>query len=173
MGRREFIRLFTGTAAAWPYVTWAQQLTLPVIGFLSPASLDTRRDWIAAFHGGLAEAGYVEGRNVVIEYRWAEGRNDSLPLMAADLVQRRCISWLLLPSAIDWSPSPIGMRFPRFIRSARTRWLADSRVMVPAIVRRSAWWAATRERILSGEKPADLPVQQVTRLEMAINLKTA
>jgi hypothetical protein len=52
MRRREFIRLFTGTAAAWPYVTWAQELTLPVIGFLSPASLDTRRDWIAAFLGG-------------------------------------------------------------------------------------------------------------------------
>src|SRR5438067_4669192 len=62
---------------------------MPVIGFLSPASLDTRRDLIAAFHRGLAEIGYVEGRNVVIEYRWAEGRNDRLASMATDLVQRR------------------------------------------------------------------------------------
>jgi putative ABC transport system substrate-binding protein len=60
---------------------------MPVIGFLNPASLDVRRDLIAAFHQGLAEAGYVEGRNVTIDYRWAEGRNDKLSVMAADLVQ--------------------------------------------------------------------------------------
>jgi hypothetical protein len=79
MRRREFIGLFTGTAAAWPYVTWAQELALPIIEFLSPASLDTRRDWIAAFHEGLAKAGYVEGRNVVIEYRWAEAETIDCP----------------------------------------------------------------------------------------------
>jgi ABC-type uncharacterized transport system substrate-binding protein len=62
---------------------------VPVIGCLNPASLDTRRELIAAFHQGLAEAGYVEGRNVAIEYRWAEGQNDRLPVMAADLVQQR------------------------------------------------------------------------------------
>ena len=90
MRRREFIAGL-GTAAVsspvWPFVARAQQPP-PVIGFLHPGSIEPNRELLAAFYKGLADTGFVEGRNLNINYRWAEGRNDRLPAMAADLVRR-------------------------------------------------------------------------------------
>ena len=95
--RREFIALLGG-AAAWPLAAHAQQPTMPVVGYLDAASASERAYIVAAFRQGLADAGYVEGQNVAIEYRWAEGDYRRLPEMAADLV-RRHVSLIVTPGA--------------------------------------------------------------------------
>jgi putative ABC transport system substrate-binding protein len=87
MRRRDFIKGIAGSGAAWPLAARAQQPPIPVIGFLGSVSADASR--IAAFRQGLAQVGYVEGQNVVVEYRWAENQSDRLPAMVSDLVHRQ------------------------------------------------------------------------------------
>src|SRR5262245_6535359 len=89
MRRREFIILIGGVAATWPLAAQAQQPVLPVIGFLSARSPDDTGPVLQAFLKGLGEAGFFDGQNVTIEYRWARGEYDRLPAFAAEFVQRR------------------------------------------------------------------------------------
>jgi putative ABC transport system substrate-binding protein len=87
MRRREFVTLFGGATATWPLRVRAQQIAIPVIGFLHLTSLDLTRENLDSFRRGLGETGYIEGKNVAIQYRWAQGRNNQLATLAAELVR--------------------------------------------------------------------------------------
>jgi len=102
MRRRDFISLLGGAVTVWPLAGRAQQPAMPMIGFLSSGSPRPYQHLVAGFQQGLKETGYVEGQNVAIEYRWAEGHNDRLPGMAADLVRRKVnvVAALTTPAAL-------------------------------------------------------------------------
>jgi putative ABC transport system substrate-binding protein len=98
MRRRDFITLLGGAAATWPIAARAQQPVIPVIGFFQLTSLELTREKLAYFHRGLGDTGYIEGRNVAIEYRWAHGQNDRLATLVAELVSRQVSVIVILES---------------------------------------------------------------------------
>jgi putative tryptophan/tyrosine transport system substrate-binding protein len=87
--RRDFVKVIGGSAIGWPLAARAQQPPMPTIGMLGSTSSRVQANFLRAFHQGLGEAGYVEGRNVAVEYRWADDQNEKLPALAADLVRRQ------------------------------------------------------------------------------------
>jgi putative ABC transport system substrate-binding protein len=257
MKRRDFITLIGGTAVTWPLAARAQQAAIPVIGYIGTGSRESDAFRLPSFHQGLSETGYVEGQNVVIEYRWAEGKNDRFPALLDDLV-RRHVTVIAVPAStpgalaakaatttipivfyIGLDPVELGLvaslAHPGGNITGVTGWNvqvgpkrlellhemvptatimallvnptspnlaeADWREQQAALTIRHgvptihqyrefavagglmAYGSPTADlsrqvgvytgRILKGEKPADLPVQQATKVELFINLKTA
>jgi ABC-type uncharacterized transport system substrate-binding protein len=179
--RREFISLIGGAAVAWPLAARAQQPAMPVIGFLRDASLPAF-DRVTAFHQGMKETGYVEGQNVVIEHRSAEGQTDRLPLLVADLLRRQVAlivgntpAALAAKAATTTVPIVFAARHRIPAIYVQREYVAAGGLMSYGTSVNDAYRLAGiyAGRILKGEKPGDLPVLLPTKFELVINAKTA
>src|SRR5262245_7939800 len=189
MRRREFITLLGG-AAAWPVAAGAQQQPLPIIGFLNGSSADAYAPQVGSFRQGLKQAGYVEGETVAIEYRWANGQYNRLPELANDLVKRQVAviaatgtpanvvaksATTTIPVVFTAGSDPVPMlhslptvyQYHPFIEAGGLISYGGS---ITDSYRLAGVYVG---RILKGERPADLPVQQSTTVELIINLKSA
>jgi len=200
--RRDFTFLVGGTLASWPLATRAQKPAMPVIGALNSGSAAPFAALLAAFRRGLGEAGYVDGQNLAIEYRFAEGQYDRLPGLVADLVHRRVaviatgggtVSALAAKNATttipvvfvcDDDPVKIGLvssisrpggnvtGIYQLTTGLEAKRLGLLHEMVPSVTI-MAMLVVYTGRILRGERPEDLPVVLSSRFEFVINLKTA
>lgn len=131
MRRRQFIKGILGVAAAWPSKLHAQQTQLPVIGFVNSSSAQTQVLAAAAYRRGLEEVGFAEGRNVLIESRWADGNSERLPELISELLKRKvAIIMAGGPPAAHAQKRPL-QRYPLFLRPAMTR---SKQALLPASI---------------------------------------
>jgi ABC-type uncharacterized transport system substrate-binding protein len=193
MKRRTFVLVLGGVITSARRLR-AQQKAMPVIGFLSASSPVPFASYVAAFHQGLGEAGYVEGRNVTTEYRWADSHYDRMPALAADLVGRKVDAIVAgggslgiaaakgatstIPIVVFGGGDLVAGLAARHAVPAIYEWreFAQAGGLISYGPSLSGTWrqvGAYVGRILAGANPADLPIQRPTRIELVINLKTA
>jgi hypothetical protein len=134
VNRRRFITLLGGAAVAWPLAARAEQPAVPIVGFLRSTSPADSTHLVTAFRQGLMEAGFVEGQNLAIEFRYAEGREDRLPVLVADLIRRPVAgSWVIALRRAQLRPQPRRSR-----SSSRTGATRSGTASLPASTDRAA-----------------------------------
>jgi putative tryptophan/tyrosine transport system substrate-binding protein len=169
--RRATLALLS-TALAWPLAARAQQSSMPVAGILSARGKDDNPQFLAAFHQALVEGGYVEGRNVAIEARWADGHYDRLPTLAADLGRRGVAVIFAAGGRVSVRAAQAATSTIPIVSTFGANPVADG--FAASIAHPGGnFTGVSLLSILKGEKPGDLPVVQPTRFELVLNLKAA